>query len=204
MMPPGTTAELIGGVVSMPSPVGPLHADARVASIVWLDHYAEATVGVQVLDNASTALDELGEPQPDAQLRIRPEFGGQTRNEPKFIAGAPELVLEISHTTRSMDLGRKLADYERAGVIEYVVCGLDPDEVIWHIARDGRLVAVPPDADGVFRSGAFPGLWLDPTALLASDRAAVRAAVDRGLATPEHAAFVAHLAATRKRLQGAG
>jgi hypothetical protein len=43
----------------------------------------------------------------------------------------------------------------------------------------------------------FPGLWLDPHALAAGDRAALRAALDRGLATAEHAAFAARLAAAR-------
>ena len=41
---------------------------------------------------------------------------------------------------------------------------LEPDEVIWHVLQEGRLIPVPPDADGLYRSGAFPGLWLDPAA----------------------------------------
>ncbi|MBX6313828.1 MAG: Uma2 family endonuclease [Isosphaeraceae bacterium] len=196
-MPPGTRAELIGGVVSMPSPVGPEHSRAHVLVIVWLDRYAEATPGVEVLDNASTALDLKGELQPDAQLRILPECGGQTRTEQKIIVGAPELVVEVAQSTRYVDLGPKLADYERAGVREYIVRALDPDEVIWHVRREGRLMAIPPGPEGLYRSEVFPGLWLDPQALLAGDRAAVRAALERGLATPEHAAFLARLAAAR-------
>jgi hypothetical protein len=39
----------------------------------------------------------------------------------------------------------------------------------------------------------FPGLWLDPAALLDGDASAQRAAMQRGVATPEHAAFVAQL-----------
>jgi hypothetical protein len=79
------------------------------------------------------------------------------------------------------------------------VRALDPDEVLWHVLRDRRLVAVPPDADGLYRSTVFPGLWLDPGALLARDGRRLRAVLDRGLATPEHAAFVARLAAARRR-----
>jgi hypothetical protein len=40
----------------------------------------------------------------------------------------------------------------------------------------------------------FPGLWLDPAALLRRDGKRVREVLDQGLATPEHAAFVAKLA----------
>ena len=53
------------------------------------------------------------------------------------------------------------------------------------------------DEDGTLRSRAFPGLWLDPAALLAGDIAAVLATLERGLASPEHAAFVAELAGRR-------
>ncbi len=80
-MPPGTRAELINGVVFMPSPVGSAHGIAHVPVIVWLDYYAENTPGVQVLDNATTILGWKSEPQPDAMLRILPECGGQTRDE---------------------------------------------------------------------------------------------------------------------------
>ena len=34
----------------------------------------------------------------------------------RFVRGVPELIVEISHTTRYTDLGPKLDDYERAGV----------------------------------------------------------------------------------------
>jgi hypothetical protein len=110
------------------------------------------------------------------------------------VRGVPELIVEVSHTSRYTDLGPKLDDYERACVLEYVVRALEPDEVIWHVLHEGRLVPVPPDADGLYRSRAFPGLWLDPQALLAHDTRRLRAVVDLGVATPEHAAFVARLA----------
>ncbi len=64
-MPPGTRAELIDGVVYMPSPVGSEHGIAQVPVIVWLDYYAEQTPGLQVMDNASTILGWKSEPQPD-------------------------------------------------------------------------------------------------------------------------------------------
>src|SRR5262250_1317985 len=76
-MPPGTRAELIDGVVSMPSPVGLAHGLAQVPVIMWLGQYAENTPGVQVMDNATTILGWKGEPQPDGLLRIRPECGGR-------------------------------------------------------------------------------------------------------------------------------
>ena len=196
-MPPGTRAELIGGVVFMPSPVSYGHGDALIPVLVWLDRFEESTPGVHTLNDATVILDWRNEPQPDAGLRIQPEYGGRTRNEGGYVVGPPDLVVEVSRSTRYVDLGPKLEEYERAGVLEYVVRAVDPDEILWHVLDGGRFVAVAPDQDGLYRSRVFPGLWLDPAALLAGDRAAVREALDRGTATPEHAAFVAGLAEAR-------
>jgi Uma2 family endonuclease len=162
---------------------------------MWLGYYRENTPGAQVLDNASIALYSMGEPQPDAQLRILPDFGGRTQTERRFVRGVPELIVEVSHASRFTDLGPKFDDYERVGVQEYVVRALEPDEFFWFVLRNGRLVELPPGSDGIVRSEIFPGLWLDPKALLAGDTRRLREVVDLGLASPEHAAFVARLAA---------
>ncbi len=198
-MPPGSRAELVNGVVSMPSPVGSEHARSVVSLAVWLDRYAENTPGVEALDNATVILGWRNEPQPDLLLRVLPDRGGRTRNEGKYVTGPPELIVEVARSTRYADLGPKFEEYERAGVLEYVVLAGSPDEILWHRLDDaGRFVTVAPGEDGLYRSRVFPGLWLDPVALLAGDRAGVRAALDRGLATPEHAAFAATLSADRE------
>jgi Uma2 family endonuclease len=198
-MPIGIRAELIGGVVYMPSPVGLAHGLAQVPVIVWLDYYAENTPGVQVLDNATTVLGWKSEPQPDGLLRILPDFGGKTWDERGFIHGAPELVVEVAKATRFVDLGPKLADYEQAGVREYIVHAIDPDEIFWFGQEQGVLVQRSIGVDGLYRSTVFPGLWLDPQVLLKGDRPRLRAVIDLGCATPEHSAFVADLAAARGR-----
>jgi Uma2 family endonuclease len=131
-------------------------------------------------------------------LRILPVCGGQTRNVGGYVHGAPELVVEIAKATRYVDLGPKLSEYERAGVLEYVVRALDPDEVLWFRQVNGSLVPTPADADGLYRSEVRPGLWLDPEALLKGDTDRLWAVLDLGVATPEHAAFVARLAAARQ------
>ena len=195
-MPPGIRAELIDGVVHMPSPVGEQHADAHVPVIFWLACYEAYTPGIRGMSDGSTALGPKTEVQPDGGLQILAEFGGRTRAD-KIIHGPPELIVEVSHSTRRVDLGVKLAEYERAGVLEYVVRTIEPNAVVWHVLREGKLVVVPPDPDGLYRSAVFSGLWLDPAALLERDLRRLRAAVDLGVATPEHAVFVATLAAQR-------
>ena len=192
-MPPGIKAELIGGVVYMPSPVRRRHAQIALSFATVVGIYQSRTPGREGNCDATTELDELGEPQPDISLRILPSHGGQTWDSGKYIGGAPELIAEVSESTRSVDLGPKKLDYERAGTLEYVVFGLSPDEVFWHVRQGDRLVRVSADADEIYRSATFPGLWVDPRALFGNDLAGLIATLERGLATPEHVAFIANL-----------
>jgi Uma2 family endonuclease len=192
-MPPSTRAELIDGVVHMPSPLYLDHGSEGFAVGTWLGYYAARTPGVAGADNTSTRLDAKGEVQPDFSLRIRTESGGQSQEAREFIVGAPELVVEVARSSRRTDLGTKKDQYERAGVREYLVVGLDPEELFWFAVLDGRFERLDPGDDGLYRSAVFPGLWLDPAALFNEDLAGLVAAVDLGAATPEHARFVARL-----------
>jgi len=155
-MPPATRAELIEGIVHMPSPLSLDHGDENTPIVYWLGHYQRATPGVKTTINASTLLDDQAEPQPDVSLRILPECGGRTHVEGGFLAGGPELVVEIARSSRTIDLGPKLRDYERAGVPEYLVYALDPQEIYWFVHREGRLVRIEPGEDGCYRSLVSP------------------------------------------------
>jgi len=94
-------------------------------------------------------------------------------------------------------LHSKKRDYERAGVREYLVVALRQQIVFRFVNRDGRFEEHPPDADGIIRSEVFPGLWLDPAAMIALNGRRALEVLRQGLATPEHAAFAAQLAARR-------
>ena len=95
--------------------------------------------------------------------------------------------------TISYDPGKKLNAYRRNGVREYVVWRVLDRQVDWFVNREGRFEPMPPAADGILRSAVFPGLWLDPAALVRGDKARVKAVLQGGLDSPEHAAFVARL-----------
>lgn len=195
-MPEGTRAELIGGVVHMPSPLKPRHGRMHMRVNYWLVEYQDATPGVEAYDNTTAILGEESEPQPDAYLIVAPEKGGQMRmNEDEYLEGAPEFIVEVALSRESIDLHGKRTEYERAGVREYAVVALRQNQVFWFVSRNARFEDLPLGADGIFRSEVFPGLWLDPAALLRRDAARIREVLQPGLASPEHAAFVAMLAA---------
>src|SRR5262249_37764291 len=111
----------------------------------------------------------------------------------EYLHGAPELIVEVSSSTESIDLHRKKQDYEKAGVREYVVAALRTQQVFWFLPQRGKYRELALPGDSIFRSREFPGLWLDAEGLLLGQRPRVLAALRQGLATPEHAAFVAKL-----------
>ncbi len=187
-------AELIEGVVQMPSPVHVEHMEADLAILGWLSVYVAMTPGVRGGGDGSVRLDADNEVQPDALLRIDERCGGQSRvTADGFIEGAPELVVEISGSTVSYDLHAKLNIYRRAGVREYVVWRVYDGAVDWFVLDEGRYLAQTPDAQGCYHSQGFPGLTLPVPALLAGDLAQVLSAVQQGVQTPEHQAFVQQL-----------
>ena len=110
-----------------------------------------------------------------------------------FVEGGPELVAEVAASSASYDLHDKLNAYRRNGVQEYVVWRIWDRAVDWFVLCSGRYEQLSPTADGNLQSKVFPGLWLDPAALVAGDLARVLQFLQQGLASPEHAAFVAHL-----------
>lgn len=191
--PKGFKAELIQGTVIVPSPLRWDHGKPHGLVMGWLTAYYAATPGADLADNATVLLPPDDEPQPDATLIIEPAHGGQTRNDDGYVAGAPELIVEVASSSVSYDLHTKYETYQQQGVREYVVVVLRDREVRWFVLDQGRFVPLPADEDGVFRSRVFPGLWLDAAALLAGDARQMLDVVERGIATPEHAAFVERL-----------
>jgi hypothetical protein len=194
-MPEGTRAELIGGIVHMPSPQRAPHGDAERLLARWLDEYMEATPGTHALQNSTQILGPDSEPQPDACLFIERAYGGRVyQDKDKYLRGAPEWLGEISWSTESIDLHAKKLGYQKAGVREYVVLALWTQQVFWFARQRGKYKGIALPADRIFRSQVFPGLWLDAEAMLRNHRQHVLAALRLGSGTPEHAAFVAKLA----------
>jgi Uma2 family endonuclease len=161
--------------------------------MTWLGVYWGSTPGLLFGDNVSIRLDGDNMPQPDAVMIIDPMKGGQARVVDDYIEGGPELVVEIASSTASFDLNTKLHVYRRNNVREYIVWRVLDRAVDWFILREGEYQRLAPAADGSYRSEAFPGLWLEPAALIAADLSRVLEVLNRGIADPAHAAFVAHL-----------
>jgi Uma2 family endonuclease len=196
-MPDLKKAELLDGVVHMPSPVRfDHHARPHALLAGWLLQYAAMTPGVEAGDNATCVLAADSETQPDLLLMIPAERGGQARvAESGYVEGCPELVCEVASSSVSIDLGQKLDLYRRAGAKEYLVWRVLDEALDWFRFVDGRQEQLTADAEGVVRSEVFPGLWLDVPAMLSGKLARVLEVVRQGVGGAEHAAFVARLGA---------
>lgn len=180
----------------MPSPVNQArHGGPHARLVLWMGLYSSRTPGTDFGDNATVRLDRINEPQPDVHLRIRGDVGRSRLPADGYLEGPPELVVEVTASRASYDLHDKLEAYRRNGVQEYLVWRVDDDEVDWFTLASGRYEPLPQDPQGVRRSTVFFGLWLDVPALLRDDLVALQARLEQGLASPEHAAFVARLRA---------
>ena len=191
--------ELVGGIAYLtagkPGPLRLGHSSCCGKIGLVLELYEFSTTGTQTLHNPTTILDDDSEPQPDLGLRILPEYGGQSRTTADdYFEGAPELLVEIANSRRDLAMHGKRDDYQRAGVLEYLVVCMEEQEIHWFHFPSGETIA--PNRQGVSRSRMFPGLWLDVSALLRLDSARLMEVLQQGLAGRAHAAFV-------KRLQSA-
>jgi Uma2 family endonuclease len=196
-MPEGFRAQLVRGVVLVASPMTEDHGRPNSHVSLWLGYYEARTPGVLSHAATTTRLGPRSHPEPDASLMILPECGGQARVENHYIVGAPELVVEVAYSSWAVDLHDKRQAYEEAGVREYVVVDLQDRRVHGFALRERRFEEVAAGEDGLHRSEVFPGLWLDAHALVQGDAARLLAALERGTASPEHAAFAARLAEAR-------
>lgn len=197
-MPGIKKAELIEGVVHMPSPVSARHAIAHQRINLWLGTYQMHTPCIEIAANATLRLDLENELQPDAVLFIEQACGGRVRvSTDGYLEGAPELIAEIAFTSASIDLHAKFKVYRRSGVREYLVWQTETRRIDWWALREDDYFLIAANEHGIIASRVFPGLRLDVPAMLADDMRRVMQALQAGLASAEHAAFVTRLAADR-------
>ena len=192
-------AELIEGIVYMPSPVrSKVHGRPHFTMISWLGAYSAATPGVYGDDNSTLRLDLLNEPQPDAALSIDPDLGGGASvDDEGYLIGSPELVLEIAASTSSYDMNQKKAVYARHGIQEYLVVLPLAQRIAWFTLVEGVYVELDADEQDILRSQVLPGLWLQPSGIWTNDIAAILTVLQDGLVSSDHDAFVKQLASNR-------
>ena len=190
VMPRVKKAELIEGIVFMASPLhAKAHAEPHAQIMTWLGTYWAGTPNVQMLDNATVRLDADNEVQPDALLRIAVQ-GQSTISSDDYVEGAPELIVEIAASSASLDFNQKLNVYRRNQVQEYLVWRVYDEVLDWFYLDEGQYFPLTVNASGTLCSKIFPGLWLNPSALLSGNLAEVLTVLQQGLKSPDHQQFI--------------
>lgn len=187
-------AELIDGIVYMPSPVRfAQHGRPHSELITWLGFYRAATPGVVAADNTTVRLDEENEVQPDALLRIESQLGGRSDiTEDDYLTGSPELIAEIAASSAAYDLHKKRQIYARCGIQEYLVIQVYEKRIDWFYLEEKNYQPLLPDERGVLASRVFSGLWLFPSVFW-RDLKTLLKLLQQGIASQAHGAFVAEL-----------
>jgi Uma2 family endonuclease len=173
-------AELIEGIVYMASPLRfESHAKPHASLVAWLGVYASGFPEIVLGIEPTVRLDIKNEFQPDAVLFI-PNRGASITTD-DYIAGAPELVVEIAASSVSIDLHQKKEAYRRNGVQEYIIWRTLQREIDWLTLENGKYINLEPDNEGIIKSQVFIGLWLEVEAMLLGEMKEVLSVLQAGL-----------------------
>ena len=168
--PEDQKAELIDGVMIMPSPPLTIHEQLFSFLFRLLGSYTEELELGEILGSrTAVALDANNAPEPDILF-----VSADRRHiiQEKGVMGAPDLVIEIlSAGTVRYDRGAKFDAYERAGVRElWLIDPYGPAGTEFYRLEGRRFQPFIPDADGILRSAAVSGFWIDVNWLWPQDR----------------------------------
>jgi len=182
-MPGVKKAELIEGIVFMPSPARHTrHSKPHILLAGWVTAYIAANPHADAADNGTLRLDTDNEYQPDLVLFKSGTPDAQAAvSADDYLEGAPELVIEVSASSASYDLHAKKNCYRRNGVREYLVWVTEEERLVWWQLSEGEYVELPTEPDGLIKSRVFPGLWLHVPDLLRGDMKTVLAALQEGM-----------------------
>ena len=181
-------AELIDGLVYMPSPVSVSHSEFDFLAQTVFGYYRLRSGICAALTNPTWLM--LGSaPQPDLAISLNAEYGGKLKVTSRDLAsGLPELIVEVCRSSRSYDVGPKLALYERAGVPEYLAILVEERRFEWRILIQDRYRLLEA-AGGIFRSRTLPGLWIEERAFWSGDGTRLLAVLDEGMQSEEFLDF---------------
>ncbi|MFQ6058751.1 MAG: Uma2 family endonuclease [Anaerolineae bacterium] len=168
--PEDQKAELIDGVMIVHSPVLTMHERLFGFLFRLLAAYVEDRDLGEVLGSRTAVeleVEQVYEPDIFFIARERTDIV-----QTKGVFGAPDLVIEIlSASTAPYDRGPKFRAYERAGVRElWLIDPYGPAGTEFYQLQGTRFVPVMPDPDGILRSVAVPGFWINVAWLWPGER----------------------------------
>jgi Uma2 family endonuclease len=123
----------------------------------WVAIYADETPGCEGGLATTWVMEKQSVLQPDVALRIVPKSGGQSSEVGGYCTDAAEMIVEISGSSLSRDLGAKLQLYQRAGVREYLTVILRTQQVSGGNCLAAATERLHPAKTVSFGPAFFPG-----------------------------------------------
>ena len=180
----------------MPSPVRQKYHGRQHSHLIgWLFIYEAGTPGVEIGDNRPfSSIWTMPHSRTDSSssnltmgVRSKSTRTDMLRAVPTLSLRSPRAAPVTIYTTSSMPI-----DATVFANTSFIVCG---NKGLTGRAQGRAIRIAARSIDGLFRSTIFPGLWLDPAALVRGDAATVMAVVQQGVSSLEHAEFAARLQA---------
>lgn len=159
-------AEWVDGEVTVFMPPKTIHQRVMWFLSTLLGLYAEAfTLGeVLAAPFEMRHLPGRSSREPDLLFVSREHSDRLTADR---LEGPADLVVEIvSNSSARRDREEKYAEYQEAGVREYLIVDPRPGkrQMYFYLLNErGEYEAIAPDAAGRYHSTVLPGFWLDPT-----------------------------------------
>jgi hypothetical protein len=152
--------ELLDGRIVLAAEEGPLHAGISSRLTRLLVEGIPADEG-EVRVGSPLGISDLSSPQPDfAVVAPGPRYGDAHPT-------TANLVIEVAHSSRGVDLGFKAVLYAAARIDDYWVVDLVRGEIVVHREPTGTTFAsVTRIHEGVMRPLHHPGVAVDVAALL--------------------------------------
>lgn len=154
-----TRAEWVEGVIEMPSPASARHQLIGQFLLRMIATFLEVNPLGTVLE--APFLMKLADSARAPDL-LFVAVAHQDRLTPTYLNGPADLVVEIlSPESAARDRGAKFYEYQTAGIPEYWL--IDPrtrHAEFYQLDSQGVYQVVPLDADGIYHSRVFAGLWL--------------------------------------------
>lgn len=156
-----TWAEWEDGETVMISPASQRHQRLKKFLVGIIDPYVETRNLGLVLDapfQMKTGPDLPGR-EPDI---LFVEARHLDRLQQNFLQGPADVVVEIvSPESQERDRGKKFYEYEAGGVAEYWLIDPQRHQAEFYRLVEGFFKVIPLDEEGVYRSQALPGFWLN-------------------------------------------
>jgi hypothetical protein len=179
-------------LTSTRTPVGLYLAAHHVDMTLLLGYYHSKTPGVWLASRPTITLPTGDVIQPHLAMLIQfgPCFKRFEKVQPEgLVRGAPQLAVDIAWAIDEVEEERRTAVSAAGGVDEYLLIHHQRRIVHWYRTEGGRPSLVAPDAHGIIKSSALPGLWISVSTIWdgAGRYREWTQLIDQGVLSHEHA-----------------